>query len=146
MSLRDLGKEIDCFKSPPTNKVLLRTKIPRTAIKKKKKSKIKLQIAAAGNAKTLLMGWRSGSRGRRKGSWKEYSGSKFSVTVLAPMPRVARYPSALVVLLLRRVCKTWQQDQRGKPHVSLADARQTQVVGNRGGKKKSEEISAKPLL
>lgn len=34
------------------------------------------------------------------------------------------------------MCKTWQQDQRGKPHVGLADARQTQVVGNWEGKKK----------
>lgn len=96
LSLRDLGKEIDCFQSPPTDKVLVRTKILRTAIKKEK-PEIKLQIAAAGNAKTLLMGWSYGSRGRRKGSWKEYSGSKFSVTVLAPMPRVAQYPSASVV-------------------------------------------------
>lgn len=50
--------------------------------------------------------------------------------------RVAQYPWAWVVLLRRSACKTWQKDQRGKPHVSLADARQTQVVRNRGGKKK----------
>lgn len=92
------------------------------------------------------MGWRYGSRGRRKGSWKEYSGSKFSVTVLAPMPGVAQYPSASVVLLLRRVCKTWQQDQRGKPHVSLADARQTQVVGNWEGKKIRGNLCKTPVV
>lgn len=34
------------------------------------------------------MGWRCGSRGRRQGSWKEHSGSQFSLTVLAPAPRV----------------------------------------------------------
>lgn len=51
-----------------------------------------------------------GSRGLRKGSWKEHWGSKFSVTALAPMPGVAQYPLALVVLVRRRVCKTWQQD------------------------------------
>lgn len=85
------------------------------------------------------MGWRYGSRGRRKGSWTEYWGSKFSMTVLAPMPRVAPYPWASVVLLQRRVCKTWQRDQRGKPHVSLAGTRQTQAVGNWERKKKKNQ-------
>nr|XP_031320069.1 uncharacterized protein LOC116156773 [Camelus dromedarius] len=55
-------------------------------------------------------GLHCGSRRLRKGSWKEHLGSKFSVTALAPMPRVAQYPLASVVLLQRRVCKTWQQD------------------------------------
>lgn len=36
MGLRDRGKEIDCFQSPPTSKVFLRTEILRTAVLKKK--------------------------------------------------------------------------------------------------------------
>lgn len=70
---------------------MLRTKILKTTIRREKTKntfKVKLQIAAAGNVKTLLMGWRYGSRGRRQGSWKEHSGSQFSLTVLAPEHRV----------------------------------------------------------
>ena len=51
MGLRDRGKEIDCFQSPRTSKVFLRTEILRTAVKKKKKKKIQNPVTDCSSRK-----------------------------------------------------------------------------------------------